>query len=124
MSVHIILPHYRAGGRARSTGVFFALVSALFVLSPPAFAALFTSVQTGTFNIGTTWGGACAAACTQGVDYPGTNDSLVIANGHVVTVTATPGQSVIGVTVNFGGTLTINNGVTLTATGNYVNEGT
>ncbi|EKD93329.1 MAG: hypothetical protein ACD_28C00178G0007, partial [uncultured bacterium] len=48
----------------------------------------FVSAQTGNWNIGTTWGGACASACTAGVDYPGSLDAATIAITHIVTVPA------------------------------------
>ncbi len=101
-----------------------ASAAAFFLMQTPAQAAAFTSSQSGNFNIGTTWGGACAAACTQGVDFPGTADSMTVANGHTVTVTATPAQAVTAITINNGGILTINNTFTLTGTGNYTNNGT
>jgi hypothetical protein len=75
-----------------------------------------TSTQTGNFNIGTTWGGACSSSCTAGVDYPATSESVTIANGHTVTLTAT--QTVVNATINSGGTLSLgSNTLILTGTG-------
>src|SRR5690348_11107824 len=102
------LPYYaraRTNPRRYSSSRRLAMVVFCFVLGAlknSAWGAAFSSTQTGSFNIGTTWGKACAAGCTQGTDYPGSSDSLTINSGHVVTVTATPAQAVIAITINNG----------------------
>lgn len=73
-----------------------------FVLPPSARAAAFNDAATGNWNIGTTWGGGCAAACTEGTDYPGPVDTATI-DSHTVTLTAQ--HSVNDITIASGGTL-------------------
>ncbi len=72
-------------------------LSAVFV-----YAAAFNDAATGNWNIGTTWGGACAVSCTEGTDYPGINDTATI-DSHTVTLSAD--HSVSDVTIGAGGTL-------------------
>ncbi|MEI8123934.1 MAG: autotransporter-associated beta strand repeat-containing protein, partial [bacterium] len=72
----------------------------------------FTSTQSGNFNIGTTWGGACTSSCTAGVDFPGASDTAIVANGHTVTMDSS--RTVAGLTVNTGGILaTASAGITV-----------
>ncbi|MEO9966633.1 MAG: T9SS type A sorting domain-containing protein [Reichenbachiella sp.] len=42
----------------------------------------------GDWNIGTTWGGACAVGCTEGIDYPGVGWNVEIPGDIDVTVPA------------------------------------
>lgn len=75
-----------------------------------------TTTQSGNWNVGTTWGGVCASSCVAGTHYPNTNESVVIANGHTVTLTAT--QTAVSVTINNGGTLSLgSNQLNLSGTG-------
>ncbi len=81
-------------------------------------AALYstTSSQTGNWNLGTTWGGACASSCTAGTHYPSTSENVTIANGHTVTLTGAQGAG--SVTVNTTGVLVLgSNTLTLSGTG-------
>ena len=84
-----------------------AMFTTLIVLAGgvhPAFvlAAAFDDAANGNWNIGTTWGGGCAAACTEGTDYPGPNDTVTI-NSNTVTLTAD--HQTIDLTIAAGGTL-------------------
>ncbi len=65
----------------------------------------FTSTQSGNFNIGTTWGGACSSSCVAGTDYPSSGQGFVVANGHTVTLTGS--YTVSNGTINSGGTLSL-----------------
>lgn len=71
-----------------------------------------TSVATGNFNVPGTWDCTCV---------PGTGEDIVIANGDTVSLVAN--TTVNAVTINSGGVMD-NNGSRLTATGNYVINGT
>lgn len=54
--------------------------------SAVANSAVFTATGNGNWNLGTTWGGACGAGCTAGIDYPGAADDAIIPSGISVTV--------------------------------------
>lgn len=84
------------------------LILAIFIclfISTNAFAAAFTSSQTGDFNDGATWGNDSPGA--EGTDFPGNADTATVAGTHVVTVNAVlPASGDLGViTINSGGTL-------------------
>ena len=64
----------------------------------------FTSAATGNWNIGTTWGGACSSSCTEGLDYPGSTDSVVVTSTYTVTVPSSVSSSFSN--LNIGGTAT------------------
>ena len=72
-------------------------------------AADFTSVITGDWNNGGTWGNASPGV--EGVDWPGASDTAYIGSNAIVTITAT--QSVSTTTVQNNGSLVLNAGVTL-----------
>ncbi len=111
-----------------TTGFGLALSAALFVLlaaPQKAHAAAFNDAANGDWNIGTTWGGACASSCVAGTDFPAASDTVTI-DSHTVTLTATHLASTLTIS---GGTLTMG-AQTLTVTGNITissgtfNEGT
>jgi hypothetical protein len=62
----------------------FTLYLSILVISASA-QINFVASQNGNWNLGTTWGGACASGCTAGVDYPGINDNAY-TNGFIITV--------------------------------------
>jgi|GEM_PF-3078433 len=83
--------------------------------------AAFTATATGNWNIGTTWGGGCAAACTAGTDYPSGTDSATISSGVTVTVTGAETSSILnfnaaavasGVTISGSNSLTLSGAIT------------
>ena len=79
-----------------------------------AYSSTITSQATGDWATGATWSGGVA---------PTSSDNAVIANGHTVTVSGA--ASIISVTINTGGTLTVNDDIILTlATGTFTNNGT
>ncbi len=90
------------------------------IITPIAYGT--TSTQTGNWNLGTTWGGTCSSSCTAGVDYPAITDSVTIANGHTVTVTGS--ETAVNVTINSGGTLTVNGVLKMTGTNPFTINGT
>ncbi|PCH99284.1 MAG: hypothetical protein COB85_00145 [Bacteroidetes bacterium] len=48
---------------------------------------VFTSTTGGDWNLGTTWDKTgCGAGCTEGVDFPGAGDDVVVKNGISVTI--------------------------------------
>jgi len=59
----------------------------LFVVFP-VLGATFTATSTtgGNWNIGTSWGGACASGCVAGTDYPGASDIANIPGGKSITI--------------------------------------
>jgi len=79
----------------------------------------FTSTKTGTFNIGTTWGGTCTSSCVAGTDFPGTTDIAVINS----TVTMDSARTVAGLTVNSGKTFALSSYAT-TVLGDVTVDGT
>jgi hypothetical protein len=90
------------------------LTLALFVcLASTVFATTFTSSGSGNWNVGTTWGGACAAGCTVGVDFPGAGDIVIIATTHTVNVNV--GAAATTVTINGSGILNMNTAATTLA---------
>lgn len=70
----------------------------------------FAATQNGNWNVGTTWGGACAAACVEGTDYPGSADTATIVNAAANITVTVPA----GVTANFN-SLSIGGDATYTA---------
>ena len=86
--------------------IYFLLMAAS-VFSANAFATTITSAATGNWNVGTTWAGGVA---------PVAGDNAVIANTHVVTLTAN--ASITNVTINSGGTLSAGT-FNLTVTGDF-----
>ncbi len=80
--------------------------------APPAYGT--TSVTSGDWNVGTTWGGTCTTNCTAGISYPSTSESATIATGH--TVTLTRAESVAGLTIQSSGVLALST-FTLTLSG-------
>src|SRR3989344_141130 len=78
------------------------LIPVVITLNPPRIeraevkAAGFDDTASGNLDIGTTWGGACAAFCVEGTDYPGASDTAVIDTG---TVTLTANHNVSSTTV-------------------------
>ena len=64
-----------------------------------ASAATFNDVDNGDWNIGTTWGGACASSCVSGVDYPGSNDTAIIDSNSI---SLTTNQTVGDITISGG----------------------
>jgi len=105
------------------------IVALLLVGFGISYAATFTAGGNGNWNIGTTWGKACASSCTQGTDYPGQND---LANISSNTVTLTTNQSVGSTTLSGTGVLNLGsyilsvyNNWTSTSTGTFnANTGT
>jgi hypothetical protein len=90
----------------------------LLGFSSLAQAASFTAAANGNWNIGTTWGGGCAASCVEGTDYPGASDTATIA-AHTVTLAAN--QNVNNLNLS-GGTLTLST-FTLNVAGNITFSG-
>ncbi len=88
---------------------------AFFSFITAADAATFNDAANGVWNIGTTWGGACAASCSEGVDYPGSGDDVTIDSG---TVTLTADAACNNITVVGGGTLTAQSYI-ITVSGNW-----
>ncbi|NQU33519.1 MAG: T9SS type A sorting domain-containing protein [Bacteroidetes bacterium] len=62
----------------------------MVMYSMTTYAATFTSVQSGNWNLGTTW--------NQGGNTPGADDDVVIASGHTVTINST--SSIAALTIN------------------------
>lgn len=88
---------------------FFATLTWLFVSNNHVYAAAYTSTQNGNWNAAATWGGA-------GVPVAG--DTVTIANGDVVTVTANAAATSITIPGgNQDSYITINNGISLTVSG-------
>jgi hypothetical protein len=83
-----------------------------------------TSTQSGPFNIGTTWGGACTSVCVAGTDFPGLIKGAIIASGTTVTLDSP--RTIPSLTINAGGVFDDNsNLITLTAGGfTYTVNGT
>ena len=72
--------------------------------------AAFTSVQTGNWNDGATWGNDSPGA--KGTDWPGNaGDTATIANTHVVTYNVSEANALGTVTINSGGELTFHTGM-------------
>ncbi|GEM_PF-6004578 len=65
----------------------------------------FVSTQTGNWNVGTTWGGACSSSCTAGTDFPTSTDTVVVTSTHVVTIPASTSASFNS--LNIRGTATV-----------------
>lgn len=112
------------------------IINGVLITNLKTFAATsFTSTQTGNWNVGTTWGGACSSSCVAGTDYPDSTDTAIVASGHTVTVPAATTASFatltiagnvvltgnIGtgtdITIQSGGTFTQNNKVAQTILG-------
>jgi hypothetical protein len=94
----------------------FALVVALQVVFISAWAqATFTASQDGPWNLGTTWGGVCAAGCVAGTDYPGPLDDA-FTNEKVVTVTPNATCKNLGVSFNKVGGLSFGSPLIITGT--------
>lgn len=91
----------------------------LFLIAHGAFSATFTSTQSGDWNVGTTWGGACASGCSAGTDYPGSSDDAIVSAGTTVTVTANADASTLTVygDASFASGLIVNSSQTLTVSG-------
>ncbi len=102
------------------------LTLCVFGLTSKVHAAAFNDAASGDWNIGTTWGGLCAAACTAGVDYPGASDTTTI-DSHTVTMTASHVSddfTLSGGTLTMGAnTLTIDTGSFTVSSGTF-NEDT
>lgn len=43
----------------------------------------FSATRSGAWNVGTTWGGACASGCVSGVDFPGASDNAFTGGFNV-----------------------------------------
>lgn len=112
--------------RGCARGLFCLFLAAIFLGLIPNVgrAASFTSSQTGNWNVGTTWGGACASSCVAGTDFPGASDTAAVSSTHVVTVPTGVTAAFTTITVSgtatlkligqlSGGDLTINNGATV-----------
>jgi hypothetical protein len=89
------------------------LIALTFLLTVGSFTQLFgqspyTSVATGNWNADATW---------SGTGVPVAGDVVNIANGHTVTVTVAAACASITFT-GAAATLTVNNGITLTVSGN------
>jgi DNA-binding beta-propeller fold protein YncE len=71
-----------------------------------AYAASFTAANNGSWNLGTTWHatGGCSSSCTEGVDYPGPNDT---ANISSKTVTLSANQNVGTTSISGTGVLNL-----------------
>ncbi len=88
---------------------YFLTLSSLFLISIKIFSASFTATQSGNWNIGTTWGGLCAAGCTAGVDFPGTGDDVIIdafdisvtADATCLTITVNPDNTSLSINSTF-----------------------
>lgn len=50
--------------------------------------ATYTGASDGNWDIGTTWGGACASSCTAGIDYPDAGFDVSIPSGVDITIPA------------------------------------
>ncbi len=80
---------------------------------------IFTSEQDGAWNIGTTWGSACAADCVEGTDYPESTSDVIISN----TVSLTDDISIKNLNINEGGDL-VGGSHNLSLSGDLYNVGT
>ena len=87
-------------------------------------AIVFTSTAGGDWNLGTTWDQTgCAASCTEGVDFPGAGDDIVIKNdvSVIVNIASAKCKDVIlgssSATNSGDGTLQFNAGAILASTG-------
>lgn len=90
------------------------LLCVMLLLGGTVSAATITSTTTGgTWSTGSTWVGGVV---------PGTADTVIIASGATVTLTAA--RTVVNVTINTGGILNIGSVNALTVSGNFVNSGT
>ncbi len=94
--------------------IFVAYVFASLFFTEPANAATFTAAASGNWNVGTTWGGACASSCVAGTDYPGAADVVTI--GSSKTVTLTQAEAATTLNLNSTGVLDLSN-FTLTVSG-------
>ncbi|MFA7309150.1 MAG: hypothetical protein WC045_03780 [Patescibacteria group bacterium] len=86
---------------------------------PSARAAAFASSVTGNWDVGTTWGGACASSCIEGTDFPGVTDSVTISDGHIVTVNSAASAASVTINVNTG----TGNGITISGTNSLTVSG-
>ncbi len=75
------------------------LVAGYMALTVSYAQTTFTSVQTGDWNDGATWGNTSPG--TQGTDWPANTDNAVIADGTVVKLTAA--RTINDLTINDGG---------------------
>ena len=103
------------------TGALLIALAGLSVGGSHAYAATCTSIAATAWNVQTTWGGAgvgCVGA-TGGI--PGAADTVTIASPNIVTLDAA--RTVTSLTINSGGTLTLNSTL-LNVTGNVIINGT
>ncbi len=89
--------------------------------------AVFIAAASGNWNIGTTWGGACASSCAEGGDYPTTTSSVSITN-YKISLTGTAGADDLTISTNAvldlaGNDLTVNNSFTLNPEGTLILQG-
>ncbi|MEN8157589.1 MAG: hypothetical protein ABFS10_11620, partial [Bacteroidota bacterium] len=75
----------------------------------------YTSAQSGIWASPATWSGAAGT--------PGSNDNIIILDGHTVSIATGGGESVIDVTINAGGVLDMQNR-TLAVSGSFIVDGT
>ncbi len=88
-------------------------------------ATVFTSIAGGDWNLGTTWDQTgCGAGCTEGVDFPGAGDDIVVKNDASVIINIASAKcrdmqlGSNSAPDNGDGTLRFNADAKLTATGN------
>ena len=93
---------------------FIVMCLVAMLLAGQAVAKTCTSKTSADWNKASSWTG-----CGE----PGAGDSVVISSGNNIKIDANT-AAVANVTINYGGTLTGNNGDTLTLTGNFTNNGT
>lgn len=116
--------------------IYYLLAGVIFflALSSSVQAATFTAAASGNWNVGTTWGGACASGCSAGTDYPGSADVATIASSKTVTLTQAEAATTLNLnstgilsldsnTLTVSGTATLASGSTLNSNGGTLKGG-
>ncbi|WP_125718167.1 GEVED domain-containing protein [Flavobacterium ustbae] len=94
-------------------------VGMFFVVSFVNAQTTYYSIRNGNWNANSTWSTTPTGGAAPSI--PGTNDTVIIRNGHTVTVTAN--QGITQVTISSGGRLTLN-AFTLSISRDFTNNGT
>ena len=89
----------------------------LLMVSFIGLSADFVATQSGSWNVGTTWGGVCTSGCVAGTDFPAATDNAY-TNGFTVTVNGNFSCHNLFVEYNVANGLSFSAGLsTLTVTG-------